>query len=265
MIKGLDQFKAHFERYPDSYLMIGGVACHEWFQTQGLEFRATKDIDVVIVVEALTQSFVDHFWSFIEAGAYEVREKSEGERILYRFSKPKDGAFPFMIEVFSRRPETITLWDEQTVVPIVIGQDEASLSAILLDDAYYRLVLEHPLDGSDPSSVSPIALIPLKAKAWLDLSQRKANGDEKVDSRDIDKHRTDVFRLAATLSNFEDSGNRAAWLGRGDSSEWGENPGIRFEVPGRGRGVPIPWRPQLTDSHAVGPRGVSPRLPHRRG
>ena len=59
--------------------------------------------------------------------------------------------------------------------------------------------MEHRLDGSDPSSVSPIALIPLKAKAWLDLSQRKANGDQKVDSRDIDKHRTDVFRLAATL------------------------------------------------------------------
>lgn len=200
MIKGLDQFKAHFEQYPDSYLMIGGVACHEWFQTQGLEFRATKDLDVVIVVEALTQSFVDHFWSFIEAGAYEVREKSEGERILYRFSKPKDDAFPFMIEVFSRRPETVTLWAEQTIVPIVIGQDDASLSAILLDDAYYRLVLEQRLDGSDPSSVSPIALIPLKAKAWLDLSQRKANGDKRVDSRDIDKHRTDVFRLAATLT-----------------------------------------------------------------
>lgn len=200
MIKGLDQFKAHFEQYPDSYLIIGGVACHEWFQAQGLEFRATKDLDVVIVVEALTQPFVEHFWSFIEAGAYEVREKSEGERILYRFSKPQDDAFPFMIEVFSRRPEAITLWDEQTIVPILIGQDDASLSAILLDDVYYRLVLEQRLDGSDPSSVSPIALIPLKAKAWLDLSQRKANGDEKVNSREIDKHRTDVFRLAATLT-----------------------------------------------------------------
>lgn len=200
MIKGLDRFKAHFEQYPDSYLMIGGVACHEWFQTQGLEFRATKDLDVVIVVEALTQSFVDHFWSFIEAGAYEVKERSEGDRILYRFSKPKDDAFPFMIEVFSRRPEAITLWDEQTIVPVVIGEDDTSLSAILLNDAYYRLVLEQRIDGSDPSSVSPIALIPLKAKAWLDLSQRKAKGDEKVNSKDIDKHRTDVFRLAATLT-----------------------------------------------------------------
>ena len=32
------------------------------------------------------------------------------------------------------------------------------------------------------------------------LSQRKANGDEKVNSKDIDKHRADVFRLTATLT-----------------------------------------------------------------
>jgi hypothetical protein len=200
MIKGLDKFKAHFAQYPDSYLMIGGVACHEWFQAQGLEFRATKDLDVVIIIEALTQTFVEHFWKFIEEGAYEVREKSEGERVLYRFSKPKDDAFPFMIEVFSRQPKAITLWEAQTIIPIVIGEEEASLSAILLDDAYYQLVLNHRVDGSDPSAVSPIALIPLKAKAWLDLSQRKANGDEKVNSKDIDKHRADVFRLTATLT-----------------------------------------------------------------
>lgn len=200
MIRGLDRFKAHFAQYPDSYLMIGGVACHEWFQAQGLEFRATKDLDVVIIVEALTQDFVGHFWEFIEIGGYEVREKSEGERILYRFSKPKDDAFPLMIEVFSRQPEALTLWEAQTIIPIVIGEDQASLSAILLDDSYYQLVLNHRVDGSDPSAVSPIALIPLKAKAWLDLSQRKEDGDEKVNSRDIDKHRADVFRLAATLT-----------------------------------------------------------------
>lgn len=45
---------------------------------------------------------------------------------------------------------------------------------------------------------SATALIPLKARAWLDLTARKQAG-EKVDSGDIHKHRTDVFRLAATL------------------------------------------------------------------
>ncbi len=34
----------------------------------------------------------------------------------------------------------------------------------------------------------------MKARAWLDLSERKAKGDA-VDSRDIKKHKNDVFRL----------------------------------------------------------------------
>jgi hypothetical protein len=45
---------------------------------------------------------------------------------------------------------------------------------------------------------NPVALIPLKARAWLDLSTRAQRG-EKVDGKDIAKHRTDVFRIAATL------------------------------------------------------------------
>jgi len=42
------------------------------------------------------------------------------------------------------------------------------------------------------------ALIPLKAHAWLDLTARRAAG-EMVDKADINKHRGDVFRLAASL------------------------------------------------------------------
>ena len=42
-------------------------------------------------------------------------------------------------------------------------------------------------------------LIPFKAKAWLDLSRRKAAG-EQIDSKNIRKHKNDVFRLAELLS-----------------------------------------------------------------
>jgi hypothetical protein len=44
------------------------VACHEWLASQSLEFRATKDMDIVLVVEALDETFVKRFWEFIEAG-----------------------------------------------------------------------------------------------------------------------------------------------------------------------------------------------------
>jgi hypothetical protein len=42
-------------------------------------------------------------------------------------------------------------------------------------------------------------LIPFKARAFLDLSARLESG-EKVDSKNIKKHRNDVFRLVQLLS-----------------------------------------------------------------
>ena len=41
-------------------------------------------------------------------------------------------------------------------------------------------------------------LIPLKAKAWIDLNERKVSGGQ-VDSKDIRKHKNDVLRLSALL------------------------------------------------------------------
>ena len=47
-------------------------------------------------------------------------------------------------------------------------------------------------------------VIPFKAKAWLDLSQRKDRG-EQVDSRNIRKHKNDVFRLTELLDRNMES------------------------------------------------------------
>ena len=41
-------------------------------------------------------------------------------------------------------------------------------------------------------------LIPFKAKAWMDLTNRKAAG-EHVDSKNIKKHKNDVFRLTELI------------------------------------------------------------------
>lgn len=41
-------------------------------------------------------------------------------------------------------------------------------------------------------------LIAFKAKAWLDLTARKAKG-EHVNERDLKKHKNDVFRLFAIV------------------------------------------------------------------
>ena len=47
--------------------------------------------------------------------------------------------------------------------------------------------------------LSPTCLIPFKAKAWMDLKERKLNG-EQVDSKNIKKHKNDVFRLAQLIT-----------------------------------------------------------------
>ena len=79
-----------------------------------------------------------------------------------------------------------------------IDDSVSSLSAILLDDAYYETLLRgrEVIDGI--SVLKPTWIIPFKAKAWLDLLSRQENG-EHVDSRDIKKHRNDVLRIAAEL------------------------------------------------------------------
>jgi hypothetical protein len=198
MIRGLDLFREHFADYRKAFVLIGGVACHEWLATQGLRFRATKDMDMVLIVEAVNAAFVKRFWEFIESGKYQGRFKAEDGRQLYRFDKPEDKNYPTMIEIFSRKPANIDLTDGQQIVPIKLDEDSASLSAILLNDDYYTLIRDQHNEETNLPFANPAALIPLKARAHLDLSERAAKG-ELVKGDDIAKHRTDVFRIAGTL------------------------------------------------------------------
>jgi len=198
MIRGLDLFREHFAAYQKAFVLIGGVACHEWLSTRGLAFRATKDVDMVLIVEALNAAFVKRFWEFIEAGKYKGRYKAEDGRQLYRFEEPEDERYPAMIEIFSRKPANIDLAEGQHITPIKLDEDSASLSAILLNDDYYELVRQQQNEEKNLPFANPAALIPLKARAWLDLTERAAQ-EETGKSKQIAKHRIDVFRIAATL------------------------------------------------------------------
>jgi hypothetical protein len=198
MVKGLDLFRERFRRFGSSFVLIGGVACHEWFVQQEAEFRPTKDLDILIIVEMADPLFVAELRAFIGEGKYAIQEKSEGVSLLYRFAKPESSEYPFAIELFSRRPDGIDLAHGQHVVPIPSGADHHSLSAILLDDDYYALVRHHRAVENGLPFANVTALIPLKARAWVDLSRRRTAG-ESIDSKNIAKHRNDIFRLAATL------------------------------------------------------------------
>ena len=94
MVNGLEVFREHFRDYADRYALIGGAACDIAMNAAGLEFRATKDLDIVLYVEALDAAFVQVFWEFVRTGGYEVQEKSTGEKQFYRFQKPANADYP---------------------------------------------------------------------------------------------------------------------------------------------------------------------------
>jgi len=199
MIKGLDVFRRHFEHYTDRYVLIGGVAATLAMEEAGLDFRATKDIDLVLVVEAMDVEFGQHFWQFIKDGGYQVRERSEGKPHFYRFQKPTNLSFPVMLELFSRMPDGLALSDDAHLTPIPLDGAVSSLSAILLDDDYYAFILAGATAKDAISWVGPDRLIPLKANAWLDLSARQQQG-EAIDHKNVRKHLNDVVRLSQLLS-----------------------------------------------------------------
>lgn len=80
------------------------------------------------------------------------------------------------------------------LIPLHIDDEVSSLSAILLNDDYYHFLLDGRTVTDGISILDAEHIIPLKMKAWLDLKSKKAQGFH-VNSRDIRKHRLDVFRL----------------------------------------------------------------------
>ncbi len=199
MVRGLGVFKKYFKQYPENYVIIGGTACDVIIDEAGFVPRATKDIDIVLVVEALSTEFVNQFWQFIKDGKYQQREKSNDEREYYRFVKPENSDFPHQIELFSRTPDVIVLEGEAHLTPIPVDDDLSSLSAILLNDDYYHYIIEHSQveDGLHHANIE--ALICLKAKAFLEIKERIENGS-KEDAKQWRKHKADVFRLTVMLT-----------------------------------------------------------------
>lgn len=199
MIKGLEHFKKHFSSHTDHYVLIGGSACTVIMEDVGLDFRATKDLDIVLYVEALTPEFVTAFWQFIKNGKYQNRQQSTGKQIFYRFSSPTTEDFPAMLELFSRVPDSVTIWGESHLTPIPINEAISSLSAILLDEEYYQFIHSGKLQVDGLSVLGATHLIPLKVRAWLDLNNRKNMGTS-IDEKDIRKHKNDVIRLYQLLT-----------------------------------------------------------------
>ena len=196
MVKGIDTFRRYFAEYDEQYVLIGGAACDIVFESNDTAFRVTRDLDMVLIVEALTPEFGEKFWEFIQDGGYRNNSTNGQKPQFYRFDKPENDAYPKIIELFCR--SNFELREMTGITPIHIDDEVSSLSAILLNDDYYRILLEGKVVRNGLSVLRPEYLILFKAKAFLDLKQRKDRG-ETVDSKNISNHKKDILRKAAEL------------------------------------------------------------------
>ena len=198
MVVGLERFRAHFSAFSDRFVLIGGAAVDMLMDEAGIGFRATRDLDVVLLVESLDAEFGAAFWEFIRAGGYEHRQKSTGGPRFYRFHSPTQNDYPYMIELFARRDELVDPPPETVIGRLPVADETSSLSAIMLDDDYYEFVRSGAQTIDGVPLLGATHLIPLKARAWIDLTDRRARG-ERVQSGEIAKHRGDVVRLYQLL------------------------------------------------------------------
>ena len=187
-------FKDWFRGYEENFVIIGGAACSLIMSEIELDFRPTKDMDIVLLVEAMKKDFGRVFWDYVLAAGYQHCQKSTEKPQFYRFYEPISKDYPEMIELFSRRIDGLVLPTDAVITPIPISDDVSSLSAILLNDDYYHFLKGGVRVIDDLPVLDELRMIPFKAKAWLDLSERK-NRIGDVDSNDIRKHKRDIYRM----------------------------------------------------------------------
>ena len=173
MVNGMESFRTKFIDYPDCYTVIGGAACDILMSEADVPFRATKDIDMILLLEDRYQDFAKVFWP----------------------------GYPVQIELFSRFPD-YHLRTDSGIIPIHINDDISSLSAILLNDDFYGFMMQGRRNIDGISVLDASYLIPFKMRAWIDLSDRKARG-EHVNEKDLKKHKYDVFRLLEIVTPDE--------------------------------------------------------------
>lgn len=199
MVRGFEYFGEYFKDYSDCFVVIGGTACVYYLDQIMPDVRVTDDIDMVLILEAINPDFNKILLNFINEAEYKTIEKTDGTEQFYRFSNPKSDIYPKVIELFSRKPDMIDLTSLQYIVPVDLGDSLGYLSAILLHDDYYDLIKDHCTVIENVPMIELEYIIPLKARAFVDNTRRKDEG-QSLRKDDILKHRRDIYKLALMLN-----------------------------------------------------------------
>ena len=198
MVAGIEKFREALGAYNESYIIIGGTACDLMLSRLQYEPRATADIDMIVIVENLTEDFLRSFWSFIREGGYHpgIRVNKQGSRVyaFYRFGKPEVLGYPVQIELLTRHSEFLGVPSDIQIEPISDGTEMSSLSAIIMNDEVYAFTVRHSVMESGLRVADAAALVVLKVSAYMNMLADQRAG-KHVDAKDLRKHRTDVARL----------------------------------------------------------------------
>lgn len=200
MVTGFDVFREAMSQFADNFVVIGGTACDVSLANTGRTRHATKDIDIIVIVENLTAEFINAFWRFIKQAGYRIgkRENSVGNSVyaLYRFNRPEREGYPWQIELLARQSD---LLDDSAlkIEPLKLEDSQYCLSAIVMDDDLYHFVVQHSESREGLRMADEYALVCMKMVAYQNMKQDKELG-LSVDENDIKKHRRDVFNLLAT-------------------------------------------------------------------
>lgn len=194
---GLDKFREAFADYSANYVVIGGTACEIIMTNTVVRPRATHDIDMIVIVENMTETFANHFWQFVREAGYhpEKRRQMDDEPPKYEMYRFLDGknSYPEMIELLSHHPDVLGEPKGLVIEPITTYEDVSCLSAIIIYDDYYHFTIEHSLLTDSIRHADSSTLIALKARAFLNLLADKHEG-KPVNTHDIKKHRSDVLK-----------------------------------------------------------------------
>ena len=161
MVNGLSLFKERFQSFNDCYTVIGGTACSILMGNAALEFRATQDIDMILLVESRQfNEFAEQLLKFIDDGGYECEERKNGSKRLYRFINPKIAGYPTMIELFSKN--ALNMKGNRRITYVKTDKDPSGLSAMLLSDEYYNLAMQGREQVDGVGNVYFLSQIPLR-------------------------------------------------------------------------------------------------------
>ena len=192
MIQGIESFTEYFAEFANDYIVIGGLATAMNMHELGFVFRATKDIDLVVVAKE-NETFLKKLLRYIDEAGYTTRQRTDNSnrKNLFRFLDSPDKRYPEQIELFATHDAGSVLLTDHHIIPMQTPEYYAYLSAILLDGDYFELLVRHSTVIDGLHVATPEVLIPLKAHAYLNLTE-SGNSDAK-------KHINDIVKLATLL------------------------------------------------------------------